>query len=114
VGFPIHSRRLLRFARMLGGLRVCDEIIEELLEVTFETLKSQSLQSAVWVVMGPSVPAFFPTTIVVHLSISGMDDFDARATKTLVSAMLIVRGSIIITVISSFSLSKPSAEIEYG
>jgi hypothetical protein len=101
------------FTRMLGGLRVGDEIIEEWLEVTLETLKSQSLQSAVWVVMGPSVPAFFPTTIVVHLSISGMD-CDARTTKTLVSAMLIVRGSNIITVISSFSLSKPSAEIDYG
>ena len=64
--------------------------------------------------MGPSVPAFFPTTIVVHLSISGIDVFDAEATKRLVSAMLIVRGSIIITVNSSFSLSKPSAEIDYG
>lgn len=81
-----------------------EEILGWLLKVTFETLKSQSLQSAVWVVIGPSVPASFPTTIVVHLSISGKDVFDARATKRPVSATLVVRVSIIMTVTDSVSI----------
>ena len=50
--------------------------------------KSQSLQSAVWVVMGPSVPAVLPTMIVVHLSISANDISDASMTAKIDSARL--------------------------
>ena len=63
--------------------------------ITFATRKSQSLQSAVWVVMGPSVPAVLPTMIVVHLSISANDISDASTTAKIDSARLITDVSIL-------------------
>ena len=81
---------------VFNGQKSCESGIARRFFRTLETRKSQSLQSAVWVVIGPSVPAVFPTMIVVHLSISAnaLSDATTALTKILASSVRNILGEL--------------------